>query len=184
MERKVQSRWARTLKMSGSPVSTASWPTSSPGWVTNRHDSSSRSIMRWYTCSKPEITNCTLTSCRPHTRTYKHTQTNNTNFTIAALEKSIEVDTGSTVSEHKLCDQVAERLYLVSLTCHHRAGFHLVQRHSTLQQTGVLNTHYCQIICFMILKDSLVNYKKKCMMVFLEIFLYFVTLDQSCNVES
>ena len=62
MARKRQSRWARTVKMRGSPVSTASWPTSSPGKVTNRHDSSSRSTIRWNTCREPEITNWMLTS--------------------------------------------------------------------------------------------------------------------------
>lgn len=64
MERKVQSLRARTVKMSGSPVRTARWPTISPGWVTNSRVSSSRSIMRWYTWSNPEMTNATLTSCR------------------------------------------------------------------------------------------------------------------------
>ncbi len=62
MAKKQQSSSARTLKMRGSPVRTASWPTSSPGWVTNRRDSSSRSASRWNTSKVPEITNRMLTS--------------------------------------------------------------------------------------------------------------------------
>lgn len=52
------------VKISGSPVRTASWPTSSPGWVMNRQVSSSESIFRWYTWSIPETTKQILTSWR------------------------------------------------------------------------------------------------------------------------
>lgn len=65
MDRKQQSLLALMVKMRGSPVSTASWPTISPGRVTNRQLSSWLSTFRWYTCSSPDTTNRMFTSWSP-----------------------------------------------------------------------------------------------------------------------